>query len=485
MMFRPFNLPACTPYHPSSRAARQVNWEKSMNTTRSLRYDLASIPWLRKILRSREVLFLSRAVLLAGFLFAILAGLLGSQVGSHNFAIIIVWIAWWTVLKLVLIPFGGRAWCTICPIPAPGEWLQQGAMASRGRKGLGLNLSWPRFLRGTWLQTAGFLLIGLFSAATLTRPAVTGWVFLGLFAGALILSLVFERRSFCRYVCPMGGFIGWYSQTAPLEVRVKDRAVCTAHQPKTCYTGCEAGYGCPWLNYPAALQQNNPCGLCMECLRSCPQDNMAVNLRPFGEELKAPAVRRLDEAVLGLVLLASVAAFAAVFLGPWGRLKGAALAIGSGEWLAFAGGFLALVGLVTGSVWAAAWLGKRLARISARVKDLFVSLSYALLPVGFTAWIAFTVSFAFAKLSYIFPVLSDPLGRGWNLFGTAHWQNSPWLVGVTPILETLLLAGGLLWAARLIWALGQRRGGKNGWKLALPTLLLAAAFSAGMMYLLI
>ena len=39
--------------------------------------------------------------------FTILAGLLGSVVGSHNFAIIFVWVAWWTALKLFFIPFGG------------------------------------------------------------------------------------------------------------------------------------------------------------------------------------------------------------------------------------------------------------------------------------------------------------------------------------------------------------------------------------------
>ena len=27
------------------------------------------------------------------------------------------WIAWWTLLKLVFIPLGGRSWCAICPVP--------------------------------------------------------------------------------------------------------------------------------------------------------------------------------------------------------------------------------------------------------------------------------------------------------------------------------------------------------------------------------
>ncbi len=51
-------------------------------------------------------------------------------------------------------------------------------------------------------------------------PAVTAWVLLGLFGLAIGLSLVFERRAFCSYICPIGGFTGIYAQTAPVEVRV-------------------------------------------------------------------------------------------------------------------------------------------------------------------------------------------------------------------------------------------------------------------------
>src|SRR5512138_3133926 len=109
-------------------------------------------------------LFLLRSITLAGFLLTILAGLFGSVVGSHNFAIIFVWIAWWTLLKLGFIPLGGRSWCAVCPIPMPGEWLAQGGVFPGplpsnlpGPKRIGLGLKWPRKigplpLDGAWLQ---------------------------------------------------------------------------------------------------------------------------------------------------------------------------------------------------------------------------------------------------------------------------------------------------------------------------------------------
>ena len=47
------------------------------------------------------------------------------------------------------------------------------------------------------------------------------------------------------------------------------------------------------------------------------------------------------------------------------------------------------------------------------------NLAYALVPLGLGAWIAFSLSFVFVNLSYLWPALSDPFGWGWNLFGTA------------------------------------------------------------------
>ena len=58
----------------------------------------------------------------------LLTGLAGTPAGNHNFGIIYVWLVWWALLKLVLIPFLGRFWCSICPIPAPGDWIQRRSM---------------------------------------------------------------------------------------------------------------------------------------------------------------------------------------------------------------------------------------------------------------------------------------------------------------------------------------------------------------------
>src|SRR5512146_3330643 len=88
--------------------------------------ELTRIPLLKNLLKNRWPQLVLFVLMLAGFIFAILAGLIGTPVGSHNFSIIFVWIAWWAILILVAVPFFGRGWCAVCPIPLPGEWLQRG-----------------------------------------------------------------------------------------------------------------------------------------------------------------------------------------------------------------------------------------------------------------------------------------------------------------------------------------------------------------------
>ena len=96
---------------------------------------------------------------------------------------------------------------------------------------------------------------------------------------AITLSIFYKDRVFCRYVCPVGGFIGLYSLASGLELRVKDQNVCLNHKTKDCVVGNSCGYGCPWMVYPGKLERNAACGLCTECIKTCTEDNIALNLK--------------------------------------------------------------------------------------------------------------------------------------------------------------------------------------------------------------
>jgi hypothetical protein len=384
-------------------------------------------------------------VMLVGYVFAILAGLVGTPVGSHNFSIVFVWIAWWAILILVAVPFFGRGWCAVCPIPLPGEWLQRGAvLAPPDKKPRWLNRRWPRAFRSIWLQNISFLLLALFSSVLLTTPNITGVVLAAMLFAAIGLSIVFERRSFCRYLCPVGGFIGLYSQTAPLELRIKDKKVCAACEGKPCYNGSAEGYGCPWDVFPGGLTKNTYCGLCMECIRTCPFDNIAVNARSFSADLAKPSAR-MDEAFKSFIMLGSAMIYAGVLLGPWGMLKDAAYNVGTSSWFLYATAFLSIIFLVMPSVFALSVARFETPNI---FKKRFANLSTALIPLGLMFWVAFSLSFVLTNASYILASFSDPLGLGWNLFGTANAAWQPMLTSILAPGQTLALVGGLIWSGR-------------------------------------
>jgi hypothetical protein len=449
--------------------------------------NILRFPIIKTLLVNRWPQFIVMVIALAGFLLAILSGLFGTPVGSRNFGIVFVWIAWWAILMLVAVPFLGRGWCSICPIPAPGEWLQRGAMLGPRGQANGLGRRWPNHLRNIWLQNGTFLLVALFSTVILTQPKVTAIVLASFLFMAIGASLVFERRAFCRYLCPVGGFIGLYSQLAPVEVRVIDTAVCTAHTEKTCYAGSADGYGCPWNVFPPGIVKNTYCGTCMECLRTCPHDNLAVNIRSFGADLEIDRSRKLDEAYKAFIMLGAAAIYSIILLGPWGALKLAAYSVGSLPWLAYAASFLTLILLaLPGVFWLTVWAGKKLSGSLQPIKKLFIAQSYSLVPLGLAAWVAFSLSFVFANFSYVLVALSDPLGWGWNLLGTAGVGWTPWLTGLTPFLQVGVLVGGFIWSATTARKIAaEKTDNTQAVKLSTPVIVFCLAFTLTLMGLLI
>ncbi len=451
--------------------------------------ELTRAPAMRWLLLSRWPQLLARALALGGFVFAILAGLVGTPVGSRNFGIIVVWIAWWALLMLVAVPLLGRGWCNICPIPMPGEWLQNRAVLDRPAPAARprVRRRWPKALRNIWLQNAAFVLMALFSTVILTQPKVTALVLAGLLLVAVATALVFERRAFCRHLCPVGGFIGLYSELAPMELRVRDTAVCAGHREKTCYAGSADGFGCPWNVFPGALTKNTHCGLCMECLRTCPLDNVVVRVRRPGADLAQTRGRGVDEAYKAFIMLGSAVVYSAVLLGPWGNLKAAAYAVGSPGWWGYAVSFgVVVLGIVPGLFTLAVWSGNRLARSTAPIRRQVARFASTLIPLGLAAWIAFSISFVFANVSYLWPVLSDPMGRGWDLLGTASWSWTPYLTRVVPGLQAAVLLGGVWWtAAATRRVASEGRGDSHLTVRAVPITLFHLLITAGLLWLLV
>lgn len=451
--------------------------------------DLLRIRPIEWLVRRRWVVFALVAINLLVFTVVILSGLFGIPIGAKNFSIIFVWIVWWALLIILLVPLGARIWCAMCPIPSLGEWLQRKAILTRGNGTLGLGRKWPARLRNMWPANVGFTTVAIFSGVVTTRPVVTGFLLLGLVLLAIVVHLIYERRAFCRYLCPVGGFLGLYSMFAPLEIRRKEREVCTGCRFKSCFQGSSeasmkvggnGGYGCPMFEFPGApMERNTYCIQCNECINACPYDNLAMNLRPFGRDLLVEKRRKIDEAWKSFIMLGSALMYSVVMLGPWGWIKDWANLEGAVPFLLYAGMFVGSVGLALPGVHA---LFTSLSKLVAAGGDksfrkLFTAYSYALVPLGLFGWIAFSFSFVLPNISYALPVLSDPFGWGWNLLGTRDFPWTPLVPGLLPYFQVPTLLLGLLLSLHTAGAISRQIFGDQR-RAARAMLPLAAYFSA-------
>jgi hypothetical protein len=242
------------------------------------------------------------------------------------------------------------------------------------------------------------------------------------------------------------------------------------------------------------LQRNNYCGMCTECVKSCPNDNIRLYLRPFCSDT---VLKGYDEIWKAFIMLVLAMAYSVVLLGPWGRVKDWANVAEVGNWRAFAMyasilWFSALAGLPAVyylAIRAGRWIASRGSAGEARaipsMKDLFIRYGYTLIPLGLMAWIAFSFPLIMVSGAYIVSVISDPMGRGWNLFGTAEFPWSPfhpeWLAYIQIPCLLFGLYYSLLRGHQL--ALGLWGDNRRAVRSLLPLIVLLTAITAAFLRL--
>ncbi len=432
----------------------------------------------------------------AAFTVLIIAGFIGTPAGSRNTALVFVWILWFFLLVMLLIPLGGRLWCLICPIPAPADWLTRRAFIAKNGEPRSLGVKWPKKLENTWLQTMTFLIVAALSPVLLFYPPATSMALLTFVLLSIALGLIFNSRGrggriFCRYVCPLGGFIGVYSHLGALKIRPNNPGVCKKCRLKACVKGNDRGYGCPWFNYPGGLGRNAFCGLCTECIKTCTHDNMALKI---GRPGKVPGHYRIDEAFLSLTLLGSAIFYSAAFFGWFPMLKGLSSFI-EGPTIGYPLRFDRLLGfsmLLLGTILLLTLLyllgvvlGKKLSRVEKSIGELFTGYSYSLVPLGLAAWMGFMAYETAFNGAYIIPAVSDPLGWGWNLFGTAQYSWRPYMPTVLPYIQVTIFLVGAAMATKSAWSVSLKNFSDTQ-RVALatlPTAFFTFAVTSGLIYL--
>ncbi len=420
------------------------------NEENNEKFDFLDIYFFHNLVQNR---FFKPAVNLIFFIFLLIIIYFGLSSepdlrfhGGIPFATTMIWDIWHPLLAFTLILLG-RLWCFACPIGAVGDWTQSV---------FSLNKKYPEKYRNLWVAVILFLFI--FAAERhlfmFTRNPPNTALLLLFFTGlAVVMGAIFEKRSFCRYICPIGLVLGVFSMLSAVELRCRSKKTCHEHDIKECVIGNEAGKACPVGEFPQTMERNNYCIMCMECVKSCSKDNIRISPRIPGADIVKSRRTHLDEAYLvhGIIIIflfvmgmerlqfrntiinfvRSTAPFDIIlfrdfFINYWRNMWAVII---------FTLITLGAVGLM--------YLSTK-ASLRSNTKQRFTELSYAFIPLSLSVYLAENLFRLLKGLFYIAGLIGDFFGKVWAFNADFETINQA---------QIILLASGFLftlWAGYLI-----------------------------------
>lgn len=378
--------------------------------------------------------------------------LAGPAAAHHNSGTALMWVLRWPLLPLSLVVLG-RFWCTVCPF---------GVISDVVQKLVGANRPVPRFLKkyGIWIIDAQFLAITWSDHiwGIVESPWGSSILLLLLTTGVIASGALFQRRTFCRYLCFLGGLCGSYSRTGIVQLHA-DTSICdTCSARAACYNGTRDADGrtvtaaCPLFTLPRTMDSTANCTLCANCVKSCPNDAIQIRLRTPTSELwfvRNPKVAEsfLAMAIMGIVLIQNL-----TMLNIWNE---ALARIGSSTGItntalvftvAFAVAVSAPVGLLLLASRAAA------ARNTEDTWQNFARFGYALIPLDVAAHLAHNLFHLLAEGGTVIITLAAPFG-----LPGAHHDTAPASDTTIKVLQYVLVAAGIALSCYTARRLAYRR----------------------------
>jgi hypothetical protein len=97
----------------------------------------------------------------------------------------------------------------------------------------------------------------------------------------------------------------------------------------------------------------------------------------------------------------------------------------------------------------------RIVRSGLTAKELLCKFALCLVPIAFVYHVTHYFTLLLAQAGQLVRLISDPLGVGWNLFGTAKWAIPPLMIEMGPLWHIqvgLILAGHVasVWVAHMM-----------------------------------
>jgi len=304
----------------------------------------------------------------------VVAGLFGNRSPEMNFAPVLVWIVWWVGLPLVVASVG-NIWPALDPWRTGFEWTDKAARRLGSANGVSLNLAYPAWL-GAW--PAVFLLLLFVWIEVIypqaAAPSHVAWMALAWSAITLTGMVCFGGDTWRRNADVFTIYFSMLGRFAPIDTGPDGRSIKVRAPGSALITSGAESFGMV--------------GFVIAMLATVLFDGL------LGTQAIAIIHRTLTVSLPG-------------FVDERGYLLGTVGLIC--VWLLFLGAYL-LSCLVTA----------RLVRDRpvAAVARMF---ALTLVPIAIAYNVAHYFSYLLVQGQLIIPLLSDPLGRNWNLFGTAMY----------------------------------------------------------------
>jgi hypothetical protein len=245
--------------------------------------DLLRFKFIRRLASSKSYPLALQIFTLICFGLLIAGGLIVPHVSEKmagtlrdtNLSSLIVWSLWWPLVIISAVVLG-RVWCQVCPMELVNSFFSK----------IGLRRRVPRFFTSGWGITLFYslALLGFIRTFWAHRyPERMAVFFLFLFATAVLTGLIYEKRTFCDYLCPVGRLLGLYACCSIFEWRAGDEEICRQCQAKDCVAPSRAynltARSCTSHLYPPQIDDNRRCLVCTHCMKVCPHQNLRHSLR--------------------------------------------------------------------------------------------------------------------------------------------------------------------------------------------------------------
>lgn len=383
------------------------------------------------LLRSKLFPGVLQAVTAAAFAIIMFQLLLGPEKAHDNFGTALTWVFWWPLIPILFL-FLGRFWCAICPFATVSDLVQ---------KFVGNQRPVPKFLKkyGIWIIDGIFIMITWSDHVfgVVESPWGSGLLMLALTTGVVVSGAFFERRTWCRYLCFLGGLSGNYARTGMLALRGTPE-ICVKCTLATCYKGTEDVPGCPLFEFPKTMTSNANCNLCANCVKNCPNGSPRLTLRWPTKELWFMRKPKMEEAFLSVVIMGIVFVQNVTMLEVWkSMLAWLENAVGTDNYaVTFTITFLISMAIPVGLLGLTSLVAHKFNR-NGLLKN-FAMFGYAIIPLDMAAHIGHNLFHLLAEGKAVYLT-------GGALFGLDTHGISPALVSIPTIqiLQYILVAVGV------------------------------------------